>query len=69
MHYSQIIKEERLKRKLSQSELGDKLGVSQAMIALIEEGKRGASDKLKVKFSELFNLPVEYIFFNHTNNK
>ncbi|MGX7104923.1 helix-turn-helix transcriptional regulator [Globicatella sanguinis] len=69
MNYPQIIKEERLKRSLSQSDFAEKMGVSPTLISLIESGKRGASDKLKVKIANYFNLSVEYIFFNQKDYK
>ena len=69
METKKIIRDERKKRKLTQSELAKKLGVSQATITMIEAGKRGVSDELKVKIANYFNLSIEYIFFNDINHK
>ena len=69
METKKIIRDERKKRKLTQSELAKKLGVSQATITMIEAGRRGASDELKVKIANYFNLSIEYIFFNDINHK
>lgn len=64
MESGKIIAEERKKRNLSQKALSNILGVSQPTIWSLEHGERGASDELKVKIANYFNLSVEYIFFN-----
>ena len=63
MSFSKIIANERLKRKWSQQELADLLGVSQGSINKYELGTRKPSDKNKVKIAKLFNMSVEDIFF------
>lgn len=64
MNAGKIIAEERTKRNLSQKALADEIGISQPMVWSIEHGTRGASDDLKIKIANYFNLSVEYIFFN-----
>lgn len=64
MESGKIIAEERKKRSLSQKALSNILGVSQPTIWSLEHGERCASDELKVKIANYFNLSVEYIFFN-----
>ena len=63
MKFSKIIVTERVKRKWSQQELANLLGVSQSAINKYELGTRKPSDKIKVKIAKLFNMSVEDIFF------
>lgn len=63
MKFSKIIAKERAKRKWSQQELANLLGVSQGAINKYELGTRKPSDKNKVKIAKLFNMSVEDIFF------
>lgn len=50
------LKEARLKRGLTQKELGEKAGLSQAAIGMIENGKRGYSTKSLKRLSEVLNV-------------
>ena len=67
MKFSKIIAKERAKRKWSQQELADLLGVSQGAINKYELGTRKPSDKNKVKIAKLFNMSVEDIFLQKVN--
>lgn len=57
------LKEERLARKLTQTEMAEKLGISYSMYMKIEQGWRGCSDENKVKIAEFFGKSVGYLFF------
>lgn len=49
-------------KKLSQRELGENLGVSQALIANWENGYQNISLKMLVKVSCFFKVPIDYFF-------
>ncbi len=53
---------ERAKRKMSQKELGNKVGVSRQTIHSIETQKHDPRLILAFKISKIFKLPVEDIF-------
>jgi putative transcriptional regulator len=56
------VKEERKKRKVSQSDLGEKVGVSRQTINSIERGRYQPSTVLALKIAKLFEIPVEALF-------
>ena len=61
------IKEERIKRGLTQEELGNMVGVSKTAISYYERGKEQPKmEKLK-KLTEVLNLTPNYIFGSEIN--
>jgi len=48
--------------KLSQSTLGDKVGVSRQTINSLEKGKYNPSITLAFRLSKIFKCPIEEIF-------
>lgn len=59
-HPGLSVKTYRENRGWTQQELGEQLGgVHRQMISEIERGKREISKKMAIKFSRLFNRPVE----------
>ena len=56
------IKEQRLRRGLSQEALGRAVGVSRQSINSIERGRYIPSLPLALKFAQLFNCPTEELF-------
>lgn len=50
---------------LTQKDLGDLIGVTQSMIALVESGKRQLRAKHKIKIAQHFNVTVEWLFYEH----
>jgi len=56
------VKEERIKKGITQQELGDLLKVSRQSIFSIETGKYIPSTILSLKIARLFNTRVEKIF-------
>lgn len=58
------IKEERLKRKLTQEELGKLIGVSKVAISHYERGEEQPKMEKLVKLSEVLNLTPNYILGN-----
>lgn len=55
------IKQLREERRLTQTELADKLKISNSAIAMYETDKREPSDDIKLKMCELFNCSLDYL--------
>lgn len=55
--------EERKKRKLSQLKASKKIGISQSMLAMMENGQRSGGDQTKQKIADYYGVPVGYLFF------
>lgn len=53
----------RAERDWSQTDLGDRVGVSRQAVTAIETGKFDPSLPLALKIARLFGQPVEAIFF------
>jgi len=53
----------RAERSWSQTDLGERVGVSRQAVTAIETGKYDPSLPLALKLARLFELPVEAIFF------
>ena len=53
----------RAERDWSQTDLGDRVGVSRQAVTAIETGKFDPSLPLALKIARLFGHPVEEIFF------
>lgn len=47
----------------TQREVANNLGISISMYAQVEQGKKGVSDKLKIKIAKYFNTTVGILFF------
>lgn len=66
MSIGKTIKEMRIKKGLTQKELGDKMGVSQAMIGQYENGSRHPKTETVQKFSEALGVPLKSFYdFNN----
>ena len=63
------IKELRKENKLTQQELGEKLGVHSNTISMYEKGNRKVSADMANKLSEIFNVSVDYITKGEDNKK
>ena len=59
----------RAERGWSQEELGKRVGVSRQAINAIERGKFDPSLSLAFNLADLFNLPIEEIFFRYDPDK
>ncbi|TQV71023.1 helix-turn-helix transcriptional regulator [Aliikangiella marina] len=53
----------RSKRKISQQELADAIGVSRKTISTVETGRFTPSVVIALKLSHYFEIPVERIFY------
>lgn len=56
------LKVERKKKKITQEQLADMVGVSRQSINAIERGKYTPSTSLALKISEIFNTTVNKLF-------
>lgn len=54
-----ILKDLRKKKKMSQSELANKLNVTQSMVAKWENGKNMPSVEILIKLSEIFECTID----------
>lgn len=59
MTYAERLKALRLKKGFSQTELAERLGVSQGLISQYENGSTSPTAELSVKIAELFGTTVE----------
>ena len=59
MMISRGIKHQRRKNDMTQSELADKLGVNQSMIALYESGKRTPSVDTLIIIADIFKCSLD----------
>lgn len=57
------LKEYRAKIPVNQQEMGKLIGVSRQTISLIERGDYSPSITLALKIAQVFNVPVENIFY------
>jgi putative transcriptional regulator len=58
----------REKLGLTQEELGQKVGLTQSMIAHIEAGRREPRSKYKIRLAKFFNVSVEWLFYEQYND-
>ena len=60
--FPQRLKELRLKKGLTQTELGEKVGVKQNTFTNWENGKREPSFENLVKLADLFEVSLDWLF-------
>ena len=60
--FPQRLKELRLKKGLTQTELGEKVGVKQNTFTNWENGKREPSYENLVKLADLFEVSLDWLF-------
>lgn len=63
MTIGQVIKTQRMKRRLSQADLANELGLSQGYLSQIECGSKKPSMELCADFSYFFGIPQGVFFF------
>lgn len=63
MEFSDILKEIRLKRKMTQEEFAELLQISRAAVALYETGRRQPKLKTIERYAELLNVPSERLLY------
>jgi putative transcriptional regulator len=57
------IRELRVRERLTQTELATKIGVSRQTIGFIEKGDYSPSVVLALKIAQVFQLPLEEVFW------
>ena len=57
------LKELRAKQGLNQQQLGSRVGASRQTISLIERGDYNPSITLALRISQVFQVPVEQVFY------
>lgn len=60
--FSQRLKELRLKKGLTQTELGEKVGVKQNTFTNWENGKREPNFETLLKLADLFEVSLDWLF-------
>lgn len=55
------IREERIKLKLTQAELADKLGVSAGAVGMYEQGRRVPEVDILSKMADIFDCTLDYL--------
>lgn len=60
-----VLKKERENLKKTQREVADETGISYSMIQLMEQGRRNASDKNKIKLAKYYGKSIEHLFFSN----
>lgn len=63
MNYGERIRLFRQINKMNQVELAEKLGITQAHLSDLENGKAEASIKLLIRLSSLFDVSLDYLIF------
>lgn len=66
---SEIIKEERKLRKLTQDDLANRLKISKSTVAMWETDKRLPSKELYEQIADLFNVDIDYLYGRTTTRK
>ena len=59
----------RLKKKMTQDEFAELLGLSQSTVAAIEKGRRPISDSVRAKLAELGAVDDDFLYFLHSIEK
>lgn len=59
--FKKRIKEERLKRKLNQTQMANRLELSQRIISNLEIGRNEPDIKTIIKYCKYFNVSADYI--------
>ena len=63
MGLQNLLKELRAKQGLNQQQLGSLVGASRQTISLIERGDYNPSITLALRISQVFQVPVEQVFY------
>lgn len=66
--YGVMIQSLRKKHRMSQKELGDKLGIGVSTVSVWESSKRSPSVENLMSIAELFGVSVDYILYGKKDN-
>lgn len=59
--FSERIKEERKRRKLTQEDIAEQLGITRSAYTLYETGKTQPSLETAVKLADIFQVSLDYL--------
>ena len=59
--FAQRVKEQRKKRRMSQTELGEILGLTHKSISTIESGLRGTTIEKLILLAKFFDVSTDYL--------
>lgn len=60
---------ERKKLGLTQREAAEKIGITQPMLAMLENGSRMGTDETKIKVAKFYNKTIDFLFFDNLITK
>lgn len=60
---------ERKKLGLTQREAAEKIGITQSMLAMLENGSRMGTDETKIKVAKFYNKTIDFLFFDNLITK
>lgn len=64
-----VLKEKRIRKKLTRKALAEVVGVSKESIYKYETGERTPTDDTKIKIAKALDSTVEQLFFNQKHYK
>ena len=67
--FCEILKDLRKRKKLSQTELGQKLGISKSAISMYELGERMPDYEMLKSMSEFFNVSMDHLYGKSVSRK
>jgi len=62
MKYNRLI-QKREELNLTQKQVAEMIHISQSMLCRVEAGNRSLDDDNKIKLAKLYNVTVEWLFF------
>lgn len=57
-----VLREERKKRHITQQQIGQKIGVSKAMVSYMELGRRTIMAKQLADYCDYLGISIQYVF-------
>lgn len=61
--------DERRELGLTQQEAARRIGITQSMLAMLENGTRKGTDETKVKVAKFYNKSIDSLFFDNLITK
>ncbi|MBX9011874.1 MULTISPECIES: helix-turn-helix transcriptional regulator [Lactobacillaceae] len=61
--------DERKELGLTQQEAARRIGITQSMLAMLENGTRKGTDETKVKVAKFYNKSIDSLFFDNLITK
>lgn len=61
MNFGETLKKLRTNKNLTQSQLGEKIGVAKSVVSYYENGDRYPSPEILIKIAHTFNVSTDYL--------